>query len=82
MRQYGMVIDLQRCVGCGACALACKSENNTRDREGGQTFHWADFLILTGGEYPKPRYTVLPVLCNHCSKAACVQACPTTPKAM
>ncbi len=82
MRRYGMVIDLQRCVGCGACALACKTENNTADRANGQTHNWADFLIFEEGSYPAVQHTVIPVLCNHCSKAACVEACPTTPKAM
>ncbi len=41
MPQLGMVIDLGKCVGCGACALSCKTENNTGDRVNGQTFNWA-----------------------------------------
>ncbi len=79
---YGMVIDLQKCVGCGACALACKTENNTQDRTNGQTFNWADFIHKTEGEFPNVTYTAMPVLCNHCTNAPCVEACPVTPKAM
>ncbi len=82
MAQYGMVIDLHKCVGCGACAIACKTENNTGDRANGQTFNWADFLITQEGTFPDVKYTTMPVLCNHCSRAACVEACPVTPKAM
>jgi Fe-S-cluster-containing dehydrogenase component len=77
-----MVIDLQRCVGCGACAFACKAENNTRNRAGGQSYNWADFLMKTEGAFPNVTHTVIPVLCNHCSDAPCVKACPVTPKAM
>jgi Fe-S-cluster-containing dehydrogenase component len=77
-----MVIDLGRCVGCGACAFACKAENNTRDRHEGQSHNWADFLMKTEGTFPNVVHNVMPVLCNHCSNAACVEACPTTPKAM
>jgi Fe-S-cluster-containing dehydrogenase component len=80
--QIAMVIDLLKCTGCGACALACKTGNNTRDRANGQTFNWADFVIETSGRYPDFRYTARPVLCNHCSKAPCVEACPVEPKAM
>lgn len=80
--RYGMVIDLQRCVGCGACAIACKAENNTRTRGNEQTFNWADFMMKTEGTFPNVTHWVMPVLCNHCSNAACVEACPVTPKAM
>ena len=82
MARYGMVIDLQKCVGCGACALACKAENNTRNRGGGQGHNWADLVIRTEGTFPKVKHVVMPVLCNHCSDAPCVKACPVTPKAM
>jgi len=82
MTQYAMVIDLRKCVGCGACALACKTENNTALRRNGQTFNWADFLHETTGKFPDTRYRTIPVLCNHCSDAPCVDACPVEPKAM
>lgn len=82
MTQYAMVIDLRKCVGCGACALACKTENNTALRKNGQTHNWADFVHQTEGTFPNTKYRTLPVLCNHCSNAPCVEACPVTPKAM
>lgn len=81
-KQYGMVIDLHQCVGCGACALACKNENNTEARKDGQGHNWADFIMKTEGTFPNTKYTQMPVLCNHCSAAPCVEKCPVTPKAM
>jgi Fe-S-cluster-containing dehydrogenase component len=77
-----MVINLDKCVGCGACALACKAENNTRVRGDGQSFNWADFIIRTEGTFPDTRHVVMPVLCNHCTDAPCVAVCPVNPKAM
>lgn len=82
MTQYAMVIDMRKCVGCGACALACKSGNNTALRKDGQTHNWADFLHETTGKFPDTKYKTTPVLCNHCTNAACVEACPTEPKSM
>ncbi len=81
-KQYGMVIDLQKCVGCGACALACKTENNTQARANGQTYNWADFIYREEGKFPNVSFAAIPVLCNHCSDAPCVRACPVEPKAM
>ena len=82
MSRFGMVINLQKCVGCGACALACKAENNTRTRGNGQSHNWADFMMKTEGTFPNVTHWVMPVMCNHCTDAPCVAACPVTPKAM
>ncbi|MCQ9207805.1 MAG: 4Fe-4S dicluster domain-containing protein [Omnitrophica bacterium] len=67
-----MVIDLQRCMGCGACIITCKNENNVQDG-----FTWADKISKTVGKFPNVRYEYLPTLCNHCEKAPCVEVCPT-----
>ncbi|MBW6507949.1 MAG: 4Fe-4S dicluster domain-containing protein [Desulfuromonadales bacterium] len=82
MARYGMVIDLHKCTGCGACGLGCKTENNTDDRADGQTHNWADYRTVVSGKFPNVKLEMLPVLCNHCSDAPCVKACPVTPKAM
>lgn len=48
-KKYGMIIDLHRCVvGCGACDLACKSENNTP-----VGIDWASHKVETYGIFPK-----------------------------
>ena len=80
MTRLGMVIDLAKCNGCGACAFACKTENNTRDRANGQSFNWADFLMRTEGTFPNTHHMVIPVLCNHCTDAPCVKMCPGNPE--
>ena len=80
MTRLGMVIDLAKCNGCGACAFACKAENNTRDRGHEQSFNWADFLMKTEGTFPNTTHSVIPVLCNHCSDAPCVKICPGNPE--
>ncbi len=75
--KYGMLIDLGLCSSCGACAIACKAENNTRDRVSGQSFNWADFLQETVGTFPNTTQLAVPVMCNHCENPACVSVCPT-----
>ena len=82
MARYGMAINLNTCVGCGACGLSCKTENNTEYQQGGTKYNWADFLTFTTGVFPDVKYTVIPVLCNHCTNAPCVEICPVDPKAM
>jgi Fe-S-cluster-containing dehydrogenase component len=69
-------------VGCGCCTIACKAENNTRNRAAGQSHNWGDLLIKSEGKFPNMAHVVMPVLCNHCSEAPCVENCPATPKAL
>ena len=75
-KKFGMIIDLQKCVGCGGCAMACKTENNTQSRTRGHSFNWADFSIKAEGKFPDVKYVNRPVLCNHCDDPACLKGCP------
>lgn len=71
-KRLGMVIDLERCIGCHACTVACKAENNVPL---GVFRDWVEEHVL--GEYPHARPYFLPKLCNQCSDPACLRACPT-----
>ena len=71
-KKFGMVIDLHKCVGCGACDLACKSENNTPEG-----INWSSHQVHTSGVFPNVTYKYRPTLCNHCEDAPCVRSCPT-----
>ena len=71
-KKYGMIIDLHRCVGCGGCDLACKSENNTP-----VGIDWASHTVETLGVFPETKYEHVPTLCNHCEDAPCTRVCPT-----
>lgn len=71
LRQYGMVIDLQRCVACRACTVACKQENKTPPG--------VFYTFVTeeeAGEFPTVRRINLPGPCFHCGNPPCVPACP------
>ncbi len=66
-----MVIDLRRCIGCHACSVACKQENNVPI-----TAYRTWVKQVEKGRYPNVRKVSLPALCNHCDKPICVQNCP------
>ena len=72
MPKFAMVIDLQRCVGCGGCSIACRNENNVSEG-----IYWSSKITETSGTFPNVRYHYRPTLCNHCSNAPCVTGCPT-----
>lgn len=76
--RYAMAIDLDRCTGCNACAVACKVENNLPNE-----IWWNRILTVGGpqvdtpkGTFPNLKLKFLPVNCQHCENPACVKACP------
>lgn len=71
-KRYAMVIDTRRCVGCQACSVACKTENEVPL---GETRSWVEFIEK--GNFPNVRRSFLPRLCNQCEKPQCVAVCPT-----
>jgi len=67
-----MVIDLQRCIGCYSCQVACKQEHFLPP-----DIFWNRVVVGETGKYPTVTKQMYPVLCNHCEEAACVKVCPT-----
>jgi molybdopterin-containing oxidoreductase family iron-sulfur binding subunit len=72
MMRYGMVIDLLRCMGCGACSVACRAEHGTPSG-----ISHTKVKILEIGEYPNARMKFLPMPCMHCKEPPCLEVCPT-----
>ncbi len=70
--RYGMLIDTRKCVGCHACSVSCRSENNVPM---GKHRSWVEYIEK--GTFPDVSLNFLPRLCNQCSEPQCVSVCPT-----
>ncbi|HXS96186.1 MAG TPA: 4Fe-4S dicluster domain-containing protein [Candidatus Limnocylindrales bacterium] len=89
---WGMIIDIEECIGCGNCVRACSKENQVAD---GYFRTWVErYVIEEEGKQPQvesPKGAIegfppllredvksffVPKLCNHCADSPCVQVCP------
>ena len=76
--QYAIITDLNRCVGCLACSVACKSENNVPlGQFWNKVLRVGPFPTEEGGTFDKSAMYFLPVTCMHCENPECVTVCPT-----
>ena len=71
-KNWVMVIEEDRCVGCYACMVACKAEHDVPD---GVFRNWV--VEYSKGKFPYLYVKFQPQQCNHCDNAPCIRACPT-----
>ncbi len=71
MSSAGFILDLGRCIGCGACVIACRLTNGLPDGVSWRRVLPLNLDRLGGG----PTYH-LSLACHHCDRPACVAACP------
>lgn len=87
MTSWAMVIDLDKCVACQGCSIACRQENNLpatapEQAKLGRTFRWNDVFPFpindphAAGEYPNVKVHYMTRPCMHCENPPCTKVCP------
>jgi Fe-S-cluster-containing dehydrogenase component len=81
VHKWIMVVDLDKCTGCGACVVACHAENNVPIQTETEivrrrAMHWIHIERYWIGQYPAAMARFIPLLCQQCERAPCEPVCP------
>ena len=80
MPKYGMAINLNRCVRCRTCYVACKKEHvilaHPRDGRHPYEYYRLRYVEWEWGKYPMVKRAFVPVQCVQCDDPICIRFCP------
>jgi Fe-S-cluster-containing dehydrogenase component len=82
MNKWNMIVDVEKCENCANCVIVTKDEHVGNDFPGyaaPQPLHghnWVDIRRNERGQHPIVEANFMPVMCNHCDNAPCIEAGP------